>query len=94
MNYFKNKYQYFYSNYFQTNLEKFDQKFRYSKLSQDIDNTNDSIRNNKTIIKYQQRITPATLDTPVTYTLNFSNSLDTASVVSTSFVATDGIHIL
>ena len=77
-------------NYFQTNLEKFDQKFRYSKLSQDIDNTNDSIRNNKTIIKYQQRITPATLNTPVTYTLYFSNSLDTASVVSTSFVATDG----
>ena len=77
-------------NYFQTNLEKFDQKFRYSKLSQDIDNTNDSIRNNKTIIKYQQRITPATLDTPVTYTLNFNNSLDTASVVSTSFAATDG----
>ena len=77
-------------NYFQTNLEKFDQKFRYSKLSQDIDNTNDSIRNNKTIIKYQQRITPATLDTPVTYTLYFSNSLDTASVVSTSFTATDG----
>ena len=77
-------------NYFQTNLEKFDQKFRYSKLSQDIDNTNDSIRNNKTIIKYQQRITPATLDTPVTYTLYFNNSLDTASVVSTSFVATDG----
>ena len=77
-------------NYFQTNLEKFDQKFRYSKLSQDIDNTNDSIRNNKTIIKYQQRITPATLDTPVTYTLYFSNSLDTASVVSTSFTTTDG----
>ena len=77
-------------NYFQTNLEKFDQKFRYSKLSQDIDNTNDSIRNNKTTIKYQQRITPATLDTPVTYTLYFSNSLDTASVVSTSFTATDG----
>ena len=77
-------------NYFQTNLEKFDQKFRYSKLVQDIDNTNDSIRNNKTTIKYQQRITPATLDTPVTYTLYFSNSLETASVVSTSFVATDG----
>jgi len=77
-------------NYFQTNLEKFDQKFRYSKLVQDIDNTNDSIRNNKTTIKYQQRITPAILDTPVTYTLYFSNSLETTSVVSTSFVATDG----
>ena len=77
-------------NYFQTNLEKFDQKFRYSKLVQDIDNTNDSIRNNKTTIKYQQRITPAVLNTPVTYTLYFSNSLETASVVSTSFTATDG----
>ena len=32
--------------YHQTNLEKFDQKFRYSILTQDIDNTNNSIRNN------------------------------------------------
>ena len=48
-------------NYLQTNLEKFDQKFRYSQLVQDIDNTNTAIRNNKTVLKYQQRITPASL---------------------------------
>ena len=77
-------------NYLQTNLEKFDQKFRYSKLVQDIDNTDNSIRNNKTGIKYQQRITPATLNTPTTYTMNFNNQIETGSVVSTSFVASDG----
>ena len=77
-------------NYLQTDLEKFDQKFRYSKMVQDIDNTNDSIRNNKTAIKYQQRITPSTLNTPVTYTLNFTNNLEKASVSSTSFTGTDG----
>ena len=77
-------------NYLQTNLEKFDQKFRYSKLVQDIDNTDNSIRNNKTLIRYQHRITPATLDTPTTYTLNFNNVLEKASANSTSFTGTDG----
>jgi len=76
--------------YFQTNLEKFDQKFRYSKLVQDIDNTNSSIRNNKTTIKYQHRISPATLGLTATYTLNFNNALTKSSVVSTSFTASDG----
>mgnify|MGYP001156717289 FL=1 len=76
--------------YFQTNLEKFDQKFRYSKLVQDIDNTNSSIRNNRTTIKYQHRITPATLGLTATYTLNFNNALIKSSVVSTSFTASDG----
>ena len=77
-------------NYLQTSLEKFDQKFRYSKLVQDIDNTNDSIRNNKTSITYQQRITPASLNTPVTYTLLYTNALEKASISSTSFTGTDG----
>ena len=76
--------------YLQSNLEKFDQKFRYSKLVQDIDNTNDSIRNNKTLIKYQQKITPVSLSLAADYTLNFNNRLETGSVTSTSFVATDG----
>ncbi len=76
--------------YLQTNLEKFDQKFRYSQLVQDIDNTNSAIRNNKTVIKYQQRITPAVFDTPATYNLYFNNALEKASVLSTSFTGTDG----
>ena len=41
------------SNYFTSDLKKFDQKFRYSKLTKLIDNTNSSIRNSKTSIKYQ-----------------------------------------
>ena len=78
-------------NYFQTNLEKFDQKFRYSQLVQDIDNTDNSIRNNKTTVRYRQLISPATLNTPATYTINFNNELEKASIVSTSFTATDGL---
>ena len=77
-------------NYLQTNLERFDQKFRYSKLVQDIDNTNNSIRNSKSTIKYRQLITPAIMNTPVTYTQNFNNVLEKGSLKSTSFVATDG----
>jgi hypothetical protein len=76
--------------YLQTNLEKFDQKFRYSQLVQDIDNTNTAIRNNKTVLKYQQRITPAVFDTPATYNLYFNNALEKGSVLSTSFTGTDG----
>ena len=76
--------------YLQDNLEKFDQKFRYSKLVQDIDNTNNSIRNNKTLIKYQQRMTPKTFNTAADYTVNFNNKLEKGSVTSTSFKATDG----
>ena len=77
-------------NYIQTNLEKFDQKFRYSQLVQDIDNTNSSIRNNKTKIKYQQRLAIETLDTPTTYTLNFNNALHYGTLTSSAFKATDG----
>ena len=77
-------------NYLQTNLEKFDQKFRHSQLVQDIDNTNNSIRNNKTLIKYQQRISPETLNVPQTYTLYFTNALEKGSVTSTSFTGADG----
>ena len=77
-------------NYHQTNLEKFDQKFRYSMLTQDIDNTNDSIRNNRTTMRYQQRIAIETLDTPITYTLNFNNALQHGNLISSSFIATDG----
>ena len=76
--------------YHQTNLEKFDQKFRYSILTQDIDNTNSSIRNNKTNIRYQQRLTIETLDTPTSYILYFNNALKEGYLNSSSFVATDG----
>ena len=76
--------------YLITNLEKFNQKFRYSQLVQDIDNVDDSIRNNKTSIKYQQRIRPNILTSPFTYVLNFNNKLEKGSVSSTSFTGSDG----
>ena len=76
--------------YLQTNLEKFDQKFRYSKLVQDIDNTNDAIRNNKTLLTYQQRISPTVLNVPQTFILYFSNKIEKGSMSSSSFTGTDG----
>ena len=76
--------------YLQKNLEKFNQKFRYSQLVQDIDNVSDSIRNNKTSLKYQQRIRTSVLNSPQTYILNFNNELEKGSVLSTSFTGSDG----
>ena len=76
--------------YFQTQLEKFDQKFRYSQLVQDIDVTDNSIRNNKTNIKYQQRITPSNFSVAQTFTQYFTNALKKGSFVSTSFTSADG----
>lgn len=77
-------------NYIQRNLEKFDQKFRYSQLVQDIDTTSTSVRNNKTSIKYQQRITPANFGVPETFSLYFTNELEKGSLSSTSFTSADG----
>ena len=58
---------------------------------QDIDNTNSSVRNNKTTVKYQQRIIPGELGLTSTYTMNFNNVITEGSIVSTSFTASDGI---
>ena len=74
----------------QENLEKFSQKFRYSQLVNDIDKTDNSIRNNKTSIKYQQRIRPLLFNTPQTYTLNFNNKLEKGSISSSSFITPNG----
>lgn len=76
--------------YFQNNLEKFDQKFRYSQLVQDIDNTDSSIRNNKTSIKYRQRLTPVNLGESQTFIVNFNNELTMGSFNSDSFIGSDG----
>ena len=78
------------NSYFTSSLQKFDQKFRYSALTKLIDNTNSSIRNSKTSIKYQLRMAPTTLGVTSTYTLEFNNSLTKSSVSSTAFTASDG----
>ena len=78
------------SSYFISDLQKFDQKFRYSSLTKKIDNTNSSIRNSKTSIKYQMWITPVTLGTVSTYTMEFNNPLTKGTLASTSFTSSDG----
>ena len=76
--------------YVTSDLQKFDQKFRYSSLTKKIDNTNSSIRNSKTSIKYQMWITPVTLGTVSTYTMEFNNPLTKGTLASTSFTSSDG----
>ena len=78
------------NSYFSTELQKFDQKFRYSVLTKKIDNADPAIRNSKTTIKYQLRVTPATLATASTYTLEYGNGLTKGSLTSTAFTASDG----
>ena len=78
------------NSYFSTELQKFDQKFRYSVLTKKIDNAEPAIRNSKTTIKYQLRVTPATLATASTYTLEYGNGLTKGSLTSTAFTASDG----
>ena len=78
------------SSYFSSDLQKFDQKFRYSALTKKIDNTNSAIRNSKTVVKYQLRVTPATLATTSTYTLEYGNAVTKGTLTSTAFTASDG----
>ncbi len=78
------------NNYFSGNVEKFDSKFRYSVLTKAIDDTNNSIRNSKTSIKYQQRISPETLGVAATYNLEFNTTLEKGTLTSTVFQASDG----
>ena len=78
------------TDYFTSNLQKFDQKFRYSVLTKIIDNTDSAIRNSKTSIKYQMRITPATLATTATYTMEFNDPVIKGTLTTTSFTASDG----
>jgi hypothetical protein len=78
------------TSYFTSSLQKFDQKFRYSVLTQTIDDTNSSIRNSKTSIKYQMEIAPTTLAVAATYTMEFNNPITKGTLTSTGFTASDG----
>ena len=78
------------SAYFSSDLQKFDQKFRYSTLTKKIDNANQAVRNSKTTVKYQLRVTPATLATTSTYTLEYGNALTKGTLTSTAFTTSDG----
>lgn len=62
-------------NYILDNVEQFDTYLRYSQLTAIIDDTDDSVLNNITNVTLKKKITP-TLGTPVRYTLNFNNAID------------------
>ena len=79
------------TDYFTSDLQKFDQKFRYSVLTKKIDNTDSAIRNSKTSIKYQMTITPTTLATTATYTMEFNDPVTKGTLTTTSFTASDGV---
>ena len=57
---------------------------------QDIDLTDSAVRNNKTNIRYQQRIVPNNFSVAQTFTQYFTNALKKGSFVSTSFTGADG----
>jgi len=62
------------SNYSDSDLEKFDGIFRFSKVSKLIDDTDPSILSNITTVKIQKSFT-ATLNTATKYVIDFTNAL-------------------
>lgn len=54
-------------------LQMFDNMFRYSKLSETIDDTDNSILSNITKVKIRKSFTPS-LDTSINYNVSFSNA--------------------
>ena len=62
------------ANFSNTNLEKFDGMFRFSRFIDAIDETDSSILSNTTTIKIHKFFTPTT-GSSQTYTINFSNAL-------------------
>jgi hypothetical protein len=76
-------------NYFATDLQKFDNDFIYSKLSRNIDNSNDIIIGNLMTVKLQRRIEPPiNIDNIYTgeNTIKFKNGIEPGSIDSTRFI--------
>lgn len=83
--------QYKIEDYFKQELQKFNKKFVYSKLSKLIDNIDPSIIGNTSSIKVQKRITPI-IGAQNGYTgssvIKFANKLVSGSINSTAFYYT------
>ena len=62
------------TNFNTTNLQKFDNIFRYSKVSKSIDDTDTSILSNITTLKIRKEFTP-TLNSSTLYNIYFRNAL-------------------
>lgn len=72
------------TNYFSTNLQKFNADFILSKLTGLIDGADSSIIGNTTIISVQKRITPL-LNTSQAYNLDFQTKIHPNKLTSTRF---------
>lgn len=79
-------------NYGQSDLDRFETYFRYSRFINLIDETDDSIQNNLTSIKLMYKLYPS-FTVPTQYTIEFNNEIDAAfsstglpTLSSTSFV--------
>jgi hypothetical protein len=72
------------TNYFTTNLQKFNADFILSKLSGLIDSADSSIVGNNIVVKVQKRIEPI-LNTQQSYTLSFGTRLHPNEINSTRF---------
>ena len=86
-------------NYFNTDLQKFDNDFIFSKLSRNIDNVSDYIVGNLMTVKLQRRIEPILNSNLNVYTLGksikFKNGLVPGSLTTTSFIVNhDGNSVL
>lgn len=75
-------------NYGQSDLERFGEYFRYSKLSRVIDRAESSITNSITTLRIERRIEISNQN-PGTYTFNFYNTLEQETVESSFFPFTD-----
>jgi hypothetical protein len=67
-----------------TNLERFENRLRFSKLLRALDNIDNSIINNESSIKIQKRFTPNT-QRPQRITLKYNNSLTAGTIESSEF---------
>jgi len=85
------------SNYFATDLQKFDKDFVYSKLSRNIDAADISVIGNLMTVNLQKRIEPI-LNSDNRYisgnTIKFKNGLEPGSLQTTRFVVTsNGVSV-
>lgn len=86
------------NNYVSSDLYKFEQTFRLSKLQTQIDATDSSILGNDSAIRLKKTIAP-TLNQKLSYTLKFNNAIEHpqsgyVSLVSTEFSINDEQNIL
>lgn len=72
------------TDYFTSQLNSFESKFRFSTLATWIDDSEASINNNQTVILMKYRLFP-TLNVPTQYTINLNNAVDRGDFLNEDF---------